>query len=103
MGCLHLSFDDFCRCTPKEFESICKAYHDQREADYRDRWERTRAIVVAAVRPHVKGKPTAHKIYPLPWDNERGPRKNAPKPLTAEESKARFEKLVARIKNAENG
>ena len=30
MGCLRLSFDDFCRCTPKEFESICKAYHDQR-------------------------------------------------------------------------
>jgi len=88
-----------------EFESICKAYHDQREAEYKDQWERARAIIVAALRPHLKGRPTAKKIYPLPWDKEttKGPRKKAPKPLTAEESKARFESLIARVKNADNG
>ena len=103
MGCIHLSFDDFCRCTPSEFESICEAYHDQREADYKDGWERARAIIVATLRPHLKGRPTARKVYPLPWDKPKAPQKKAPKPLTAEESKARFEKLVARVMNADNG
>lgn len=83
-----------------EFESICKAYHDQREAEYQDRWERTRAIIVATLRPHLKGRPTAQKVYPLPWDKKiaNTPQK-AQKPLTAEDSKARFEALMNRIKN----
>ena len=87
-----------------EFESICKAYHDQREAEYQDGWERTRAIIVATLRPHMKGRPTAQKVYPLPWDKaKKKPQKSGAKPLTAEESKARFEKLVARVMNADNG
>ncbi|MBR4237935.1 MAG: hypothetical protein IKQ03_00695 [Prevotella sp.] len=83
----------------QEFESICKAYHDQREADYKERWEQTRAVVVASLRPHLKGKPTVRKIFPLPWDKEMGKalrRKSMPS-LTAEESKMRFERLVERI------
>ena len=88
-----------------EFESICKAYHDQREAEYKDQWERARAVIVATLRPHLKGRPTAMKDYPLPWDKEttKDPQKKAPKPLTAEESKARFESLIAMVKNADNG
>jgi hypothetical protein len=58
---------------------------------------------VATLRPHLKGKPKAQKVYPLPWDKkQQTPRKGKPKPLSAEESKARFEKLVARISNADN-
>ena len=99
MGCVGLSFDDFCRCTVQEFESICKAYHDQREADCKERWEQTRAIVVASLRPHLKGKPTVRKIFPLPWDKNatKEVRSKAMPPLTAEESKMRFERLVERI------
>jgi len=83
--------------TPEEFAAISKAYSDQREAEYKDRWERTRAIVVAAVRPYIKGKPTAKKIYPLPWDTETT-KKGRPTPkISAEESKARFEKLAKRF------
>ena len=83
----------------QEFESICKAYHDQREAEYKERWERTRAVVVASLRPHLKGHPPVRKIFPLPWDKNAAKevrRKSMP-PLTAEESKMRFERLVERI------
>ncbi len=99
MGCIHLSYDDFCRCTPTEFASISKAYHDQRETDYKDGWERARAIIVATLRPHLKGRPTAQKVYPLPWDKKaQAKSRKKPKPLTAEESKERFESLIARLK-----
>lgn len=83
----------------QEFESICKAYHDQREAEYKERWEQTRAVVVASLRPHLKGHPPVRKIFPLPWDKERAQvaRQDTEKPLTAEESKARFEKLLKKI------
>ncbi len=99
LGCVGLSFDDFCRCTVQEFESICKAYHDQREAEYKERWEQTRAVVVASLRPHLKGHPPVRKIFPLPWDNEmvKEVRSKAMPSLTSEESKARFERLVERI------
>lgn len=83
----------------QEFESICKAYHDQREAEYKERWEQTRAVVVASLRPHLKGHPPVRKIFPLPWDNEmvKEVRSKAMLSLTAEESKARFEKLLKKI------
>lgn len=100
LGCIRLSFDDFCGCTPEEFESICKAYHDQREADYKDEWERMRLLATYAIQPHIKKKITAQNLLPLPWDKPKPQRKKgqkALKPLSAEESKARFEKLVKRI------
>lgn len=100
LGCIHLSFDDFCGCTPEEFESICEAYHEQREADYKDNWERMRLLATYTIQPHVKKKITANKLLPFPWDKPAFLRKRgqkATKPVTAEESKARFEKLVERI------
>lgn len=100
LGCIRLSFDDFCGCTPEEFESICEAYNDQREADYKDEWERMRLLAACVIQPHVKKKITAQNLLPLPWDNPRLPRKEgqkASRPLSGEESKARFEKLIRRI------
>lgn len=95
LGCIRLSFDDFCGCTPEEFESICKAYHDQREADYKDEWERMRLLATYAIQPHVKNKITAQKLLPFPWDKQSRHKENA-HVLSAEESKARFEKLLKR-------
>lgn len=34
MGCIQLSFDDFCRLTPEEFDRVYKSYQDRRDADY---------------------------------------------------------------------
>lgn len=96
LGCIHLSYDDFCKLTPEEFECICEAYRDQRESDYRERWERMRLHAAILMQPHVKKKITPQKLLPLPWEKEAR-RKNAPKPVSAEESKARFEKLAKRF------
>ena len=49
LGCVRLSYDDFCRCTPSEFNCICKAYNEQREADYKDGWERMRLLATIVI------------------------------------------------------
>lgn len=59
-----------------------------------------RLLATYAIQPHVKKKITARNLLPLPWDKPKPQRKRgqkAPKPLSAEESKARFEKLIERI------
>ncbi|MBR4926420.1 MAG: hypothetical protein IKZ61_11860 [Prevotella sp.] len=94
-----LSYADFCRCTPEEFECICQAYHAQREAEWRDGWERTRALVVATLRPHLKGKPSALQVYPLPWDKEKTLQKKENKPVSKSEAFARFEGLMKRVRS----
>ena len=81
----------------QEFESICKAYHDQREADYRDGWERARGIIVATLRPHLKGKPTALQVLPLPWDKGNNLQKTGNKPVSKREALARFRRLMKKI------
>lgn len=47
------------------------------------------------VQPHVKGWVIPQKAFPFPWDKKPKPKRNVPK-LTAEESKARFEKMAKR-------
>nr|DAQ03552.1 MAG TPA: hypothetical protein [Caudoviricetes sp.] len=96
LGCVHLSFDDFCGCTPEEFESICEAYHDQREADYKDEWERMRMLAAIVIQPHVKQRVTPGKLLPFPWENPAGQHKKAPE-LTAAESLKRFEELAKKV------
>ncbi len=56
----------------------------------------TRALVVSTLRPHLKGRPSAKTVFPLPWDNEKVKEVSmkCQKSLTAEESKMRFEKLL---------
>lgn len=91
---LRLTYDDFCRCTPSEFENICEAFRSREEAEFRDGWERTRATVVAALRPYIKGGKNAKDIYPLPWDNQG--QKESVIILTPEEDRRRVEDIVKR-------
>ena len=95
LGCVRLSYDDFCRCTPEEFGSICKAYQDQREVDYKDRWERMRMLATIAIQPHLKHKITSKKLLPFPWEEKGKKKAEAPK-VSAEEARKRFERLVSR-------
>lgn len=86
-----MSYDDFCRLTPDEFEQVCKAFAERHENNEQAEWERMRMLATITIQPHVKNKITPDKLLPFPWE-----RKNS-KPLpTAEESKKRFEALVAR-------
>ena len=103
LGCVRLSYDDFCRCTPEEFNGICKAYHNQRETDYKNEWERMRMLATITIQPHTKSKITAQKLLPFPWEKHILPQKKDYQPVSAEEDLRRFEVLIKRNSEINQG
>lgn len=96
LGCIRLTYDDFCRLLPEEFEEICKAYSAQSEAEDKGEWERMRLLAAITVQPHVKGKVNPQKLLPLPWEKMQTPKREV---VSKEDSKARFEALVKRLES----
>lgn len=94
LGLIKLSYDDFCRLTPTEFEHIYKAYNDKEDADYKDAWGRMRLAATVLLQPHAKRKIVPEKVIIFPWEKKKS---NKPA-ISKEQDKARFEKLMARIK-----
>lgn len=70
MGCIGLSLDDFCRCTPSEFYAVFDAWNQGRTADYRTGWEQTRFLALASLQPHSTKTLRPADIMPLPWEIE---------------------------------
>ena len=70
---------------------------DQRETDYKDRWNRMRLLATISIQPHLaKGKKiTAEKLLPFPWDKKPAAKKD--KQLTREEQRRRMERMVANL------
>lgn len=71
LGCIGLSYDDFCRLTPEEFGAVSKAYQEYREAEYRGEWERMRLLATITIQPHVKKKMTPQALLPFEWDRQK--------------------------------
>lgn len=94
LGCIHLSYDDFCRLTPVEFEHVYKEYRDKLEIDRKDDWARMRMLAAIVVQPHLKKKITPQQLLPFPWEGaDRKPKAGVRQP-TAAESLERFEELA---------
>jgi hypothetical protein len=70
---LGLKYDYFYSLTPRVFDNISKGKIQEKERDFKENWERVRAVIVASLTPHIqKGSSRkAQKVYPLPWDNEK--------------------------------
>lgn len=99
VGCIGMSFDDFCRCYYDEFDAIWRAWKDAEEARTRDAWERTRLLAAITIQPHVKRKLTPQKLVPLPWDKPTGKarsKKQSAPQLSATERRKRFEDIAKR-------
>lgn len=73
MGCIGLSLDDFCRCTPSEFYAVFDGWNQNRTAVYRTGWEQTRFLALAALQPHSSKPLRPGDIMPLPWETENRP------------------------------
>lgn len=65
-----LRYDDFCSLTPEEFSYIYRAYSKDREAQYRDNWERTRMLAAITIQPYAKKGMTPQKLLRFPWDGD---------------------------------
>lgn len=58
-------------------------------------WERMRMLASICMSPHVKHSPTPKKLLPFPWEK---PRKKSMPIVSKDEARARFDKLVERMK-----
>lgn len=93
-----LRYDDFCRLDFAEFSAVWQAYAEQRDANFKDEWQRMRMLATIVIQPHLsKGrKVTPEKLLPFPWDKQQAPKPQAPK-LTATQHRKRMEELVAKL------
>ena len=70
-----LSVDDFLGLDTDEFSAAARAFGEHEEELERERWERMRLLGVMTLQPWSKGKLTAEKLLPLPWDKKPRNRK----------------------------
>lgn len=95
-----LRYEDFCDLTPDEFTHIYRAYSNEREAQYKDKWERMRMLAAITIQPYAKGKLTPHGLLPFPWDTEsrQKPRNTAPtEHISKEDALQRFEEVLEKV------
>lgn len=74
MGCMGMSMDDFCRCTPSEFYAAHAAWQEARDGEARSQWERTRMQCLCMLQPYSKKRLRAQDVMQLPWDSRDKPR-----------------------------
>ena len=92
LGCLGLSYDDFCALSPDEFQQVHRSWVDNETERLHGEWERTRVLATISVQPHLKKPVSMRKLLPLPWDKKA--RTKVSKPST----RARFDEIVKRTK-----
>lgn len=98
MGCMGMSMDDFCRCTPSEFRAawdVWREMHGQRE---RGAWERTRTLALCTLQPHTSQRLRPEDIMTFPWekDTPAGKRTSSPGPVPREDVVRRYREAIRR-------
>jgi len=94
-----MSREDFCACTPREFEEAARSFRQWDEAQRHDDWERMRLLACIMVQLHVKGRVTPQGLMPLPWDDAGRQKKAAAPTMSKEEQRKRFELLTKKLKD----
>ena len=97
MGCIGMSYDDFCRCTFGEFESICRAWREMTELREREAWERMRTLGAVSIQPHVRKRLTPRQLLPMPWDKKTTPRPEGEAVMPTPEERLRRFRVLADV------
>ena len=99
MGCIGMSMDDFCRCTPSEFRAAWEVWHEMHEQRGRGAWERMRMQCLCTLQPYSNKNLDAKDIMQFPWDNE-GEKKKEKEGINKEEMMRRYKaaKAAANLK-----
>lgn len=81
----------------QEFSAVWKAYAEQRDTDFKDKWQRMRLLATIVIQPHLakNRKITPEKLLPFPWDCKTH-KPESPK-ISAAEQRKRMEELVAKL------
>ena len=94
MGCMGMSLEDFCLCTPSELKSIFESWKKREEAALHQAWERTRTETVLVMSMMAGKQLDMRKVMPFDWDDKPLPFRPA-----ARSSIERVKELKERIKN----
>ena len=92
-----MSADDFCQCTPLEFQAVYQAWADAEQRRERAAWERTRMLCTTMLQPYSKKRLEPQDVMRFAWDTSTGsgtgPATDEGENLTAKEIRERFEKV----------
>lgn len=99
LGCIRLSYDDFCKMDFEEFAAVYKAYAEQRDTDFKDNWQRMRLLATIVIQPHLakNKKVTPEKLLPFPWDKPKTSAKKKEAGITPEKQRERMAELVKKL------
>mgnify|MGYP000038969804 FL=1 len=97
LGCIRLSYDDFCKLDFEEFAAVYKAYAEQRDTDFKDNWQRMRLLATIVIQPHLdkRHKVTPEKLLPFPWDKAKTKKQQAR--ITPDKQRERMADLVKKL------
>jgi hypothetical protein len=97
LGCIRLSYDDFCKLDFEEFAAVYKAYAEQRDTDFKDNWQRMRLLATIVIQPHLdkRHKVTPEKLLPFPWDKAKAKKQQAR--ITPNKQRERMADLVKKL------
>lgn len=94
MGCIGMSYECFCRCTPSEFHATWQAWSEMREADERGAWERMRMQCLCSLQPYSSKKLRADDLMRFPWERSEAHED------TSEREQLSHEELMERYRKA---
>lgn len=100
MGCIGMSMDDFCRCTPLEFNEAYEAWQEMQQAQERGAWERMRMQCLCSLQPYSKDKLRAEDIMRFPWESEERKAKGEESSCAHGREELSHEELMARYRKA---
>lgn len=93
VGCIGMSVDDFCQCTPLEFQAVYEGWAEAEKRRERAAWERTRLLCTTMLQPYSKKRLEPQDVMRFEWDASTGSATDDTEKLTAKEIRERFEKV----------
>ena len=90
-----LSLQDFCACTPLEFQQAWQAWNEWQQAQTQTSWEQSRMLATIILQPYSKKSLKPADVFRLPWDKK--PEKGA-MPDTADHRHLTREQRQAEMK-----
>lgn len=86
-----MSVDDFCQCTPLEFQAVYQAWAEAEQRRERAAWERTRMLCTTMLQPYSKRGLEPQDVMRFAWDSDHS--EDESEKLSAKEIRERFEKV----------
>ena len=85
-----MTVDDFCLCTPHEFQAVYEGWAEAKKRRERCAWERTRMQCTCMLQPYSRHRLEPQDVLKFTWDDEDS---DEGEHLTTTEIKERFEKV----------